>query len=131
MARDALGNKQQNAVQNGKLGVDLSVQTNNLRNQSRLEYTAQRNVGGRNCMEIGGVWIDDGFDPKMPVVAIKAQSDAYFRLLERQGQMKEVFQLGNHVLWVTPNKTALVIDTAEGKESLNDEEIDKLFVAGK
>jgi len=45
--------------------------------------------------------------------------------------MKDVFRLGNHVLWVTPNKTALVIDTEDGKETLSDEEIDKLFVSGK
>src|SRR5262249_42597391 len=130
-AREALGRKQNLDVQAGKLGVDLSVQMNNLRNQTRLEYTAQRNVGGRNVMEIGGVWIDDGFDAKMPVVTVKAQSDAYFRILERHAKVKEVFQLGNHLVWVTPNGTALVIDTNDGKDKLSDEEIDKLFVAKK
>ncbi len=52
-------------VQAGKLGVDLSVQMQNLRNQTRLEQTALRNVYGRNCLEVGGVWIDEGFDAKM------------------------------------------------------------------
>ena len=113
----------------GKLGVDLSVQTNGLRNQSRLEYAAQRNVGGRNCTEIGGVWIDEGFTENTPVVAVKAQSDAYFRILERHAQVKDVFQLGNHLVWLTPSGTALVIDTSDGKDKLGDEEIDKLFVA--
>jgi hypothetical protein len=32
---------------------------------------------------------------------------------------------------VTPNQTALVIDTSDGKEKLSDDEIDKLFVAKK
>jgi hypothetical protein len=32
---------------------------------------------------------------------------------------------------VTPNGTALVIDTNDGKDKLSDEEIDKLFVAKK
>jgi Ca-activated chloride channel family protein len=130
-ARDALAKKRQADVQAGKLGVDLSLQMENLRNQSRLEYTAPRNVAGRNCIEIGGVWIDDGFDAKMPMVKVKAQSDAYFRILERQAKVKDVFQLGNHLVWVTPNGTALVIDTSEGKDKLSDEEIDKLFVAKK
>ena len=67
----------------------------------------------------------------MPVVAVKAQSDAYFRILERHGKVQEAFQLGNHLVWVTPNQTALVIDTKDGKETLSDEEIDKLFVATK
>ena len=74
------------------------------------------------------MWIDEGFDPKMPVCSVKAQSDAYFRLLEKQPHLKDVFKLGNHLLWVTPNGTALVVDTSDGKDKLSDEEIDKLFV---
>lgn len=130
-AAQALREQKQREVQAGKLGVDLSVQTNNLRNQERLEYTAQRNVNGRSCVELGGVWIDEGFDPKMPTVVVKAQSDAYFRILERQKAVRDVFRLGNHVVWVAPNGTALVIDSSEGKEKLSDDEIDQLFVAKK
>ena len=118
-------------VQAGRLGVDLSVHMANLRNQSRVEQTANRQVQGRNVMELGGVWIDEGFDPKMPVVTVKAQSDAYFRILERQPQVKDVFRLGNHLVWVTPNGSALVVDTTEGKETLEDETIDILFKAKK
>jgi Ca-activated chloride channel family protein len=129
LAREALAQRRQADVQVGKLGVDLSVQMNNLRTQSRLEYTAQRNVQGRTCTEIGGVWIDEGFTDKTPVVAVKAQSDAYFRILERHARVKEVLQLGNHLVWLTPSGTALVIDTSDGKDKLGDEEIDKLFVA--
>jgi Ca-activated chloride channel family protein len=119
------------AVQAGKMGVDLSVQMQNLRNQERLEQTAVRQVFGRNCMEIGGVWIDEGFDPKMTALVVKAQSDAYFKLLENQPKLREVFRLGNHLVWVAPNGTALVIDTSTGKDQLNDDEITKLFVAKK
>jgi Ca-activated chloride channel family protein len=130
-AREYLARRQQAEVQGGKLGVDLSVQTNNLRNQSRLELTALRRVAHRNCLEIGGVWIDEGFDAKMPLVTVKAQSDAYFRILQRQPQVKEVFQLGNYLVWVTPSNTALVIDQNDGKEKLTDVEIDQLFVVQK
>jgi Ca-activated chloride channel family protein len=131
LAREALAQRRQAEVQVGKLGVDLSVQMNNLRSQSRLEYTAQRNVAGRNCTEIGGVWIDEGFTEKTPVVAVKAQSDAYFRILERHAKVKDVFQLGNHLVWLTPSGAALVVDTSDGKDKLSDEEIDKLFLARK
>lgn len=127
----ALQLRDQTGVQTGKLGVDLSVHCNNLRCQTRLEQTAQRNVYGRNCMEIGGVWIDETFDPKMKVLTVKAQSDAWFRLLERNAKMKDVLQLGNHLVWCAPNGTALVIDTQGGKEQLADAEIDELFVAQK
>ncbi len=118
-------------VQAGKLGVDLSLQTANLRNQSRLDQTAIKNVYGRNCLEFGGVWIDEGFDAKMPTLTIKAQSDAYFKLLERQPQIKDVLTLGNHLVWVAPNGTALIIDAGAGKETATDDEIDALFVAKK
>ena len=110
-------------------GVDLSIQNNNLRNQCRLEQTAVRKAAGRNCLEIGGVWIDEGFDPKMPTVTIKAQSDAYFALLAKHPEVKEVFKLGNHLVWVTPSGTALVIDTKDGQDKLTDAEIEALFVA--
>ncbi len=125
----ALRRRDAGAVQAGKLGVDLSLQTWNLRNQCQLERTAVRQVYGRNCLEMGGVWIDEGFEAKMPTVVVKAQSDAYFKLLERQPKLKEVFLLGNHLVWVAPNGTALVIDMTKGKDRLSDDEIDKLFVA--
>jgi Ca-activated chloride channel family protein len=130
-ARAALKDHRQTEVQSGKLGVDLSVQTQNLRTQSRLEQTAVRRVWGRECLEIVGVWIDQGFTPKTPTLIVKAQSDAYFKLLERQPKLREVFRLGNRLVWVTPSGTALVLDTREGKEKLSDDEIDKLFTAEK
>jgi Ca-activated chloride channel family protein len=130
-AHEFLARRDRDAVQAGKLGVDLSVQSNNLKNQLRLEALARRQVQGRNCLEVGGVWIDEAFDAKMPTVTVKAQSDAYFRMLERQPQVKEVFQLGNHLVWVTPNGTALVVDSADGKESLPDADIDRLFAAAR
>ncbi len=117
--------------QAGKSGVDLAIYSCNLRNQTRLEQTAQRNAYGRNCMEIGGVWIDEKFDAKTPTLVVKAQSDAYFRILELQPKMKDVYRLGNHLVWMAPNGTALVVDTSEGKDKLDDMEIQKLFVAKK
>jgi len=127
-AKEALAKRDQNSVQNGKLGVDLSLQTKNLRNQARVAQSAIKKVGGRTVLEIGGVWIDEGYDGKTPTVTVKAMSDAYFRILERQSRMREVFRLGNHLVWVTPSGTALIIDTTEGKERMTDDEIDRLFV---
>jgi len=131
-AWQALQRRDRDAVQKEKLGVELSCQMNNLRNQTRLEQTAQKRVANnRNCVEVGGVWIDDGYNAKVPTLVVKAMSDAYFRILERHPEVKEVFRLGNHLVWITPSGTALVIDTSEGKEKLSDEEIEKLFVIAK
>ena len=113
--------------QEGKLGVDLSLASNTLRGQNRLSMTANQQAYGRNCVEIGGVWIDDQFAAKTKTVVIKAQSDAYFRILELQPKMKDVFRLGNHLVWIAPNGTALVIDANDGQVKLPDAEIEALF----
>jgi len=96
-----------------------------------VRQTASRQAYGRNCLEVGGVWIDEGFEGKMKMVQIKAQSDAYFKILDRQPQMKDVFRLGNHLVWVAPSGQALVIDASNGEEKLTDEQIDKLFTPEK
>lgn len=119
--RNLAGNQQ------GKLGVDLAEASNELRSQDRLTQTASRAVNGRNCVEVGGVWIDDKFQAKTNLVAVKAQSDAYFRILEKQPKMRDVFRLGNYVVWIAPNGSALVVDQNDGKEKITDEEIDRLF----
>jgi Ca-activated chloride channel family protein len=116
-------------VQAGSLSVDLSLQTETLRRQSRLSPTAVRRAAGRRCLEVGGVWIDEGFDLKMPTVTVKALSTAYFRILERHPKVRDAFRLGNHLVWVTPSGTALVIDAGDGRETMSDADIDRLFVA--
>ena len=118
-------------VQAGKLGVELSCESNNLRYQTQLTQSAVRRVGARNCLEVGGVWIDEGYNAKMKTVTVKAMSKAYFRILERHQVARQAFQLGNHLVWVTPSNTALVIDAANGVETLSDADIDRLFVVAK
>jgi Ca-activated chloride channel family protein len=113
--------------QTGQLGVDLSCAANNLRNQDRVSLTANRQVNGRNCLEIGGVWIDDAYKADTKSVTVKAQSDAYFRILALHPTVKDVFRLGNHVVWITPSGAALVIDQNNGTETMTDAEIDGLF----
>jgi Ca-activated chloride channel family protein len=67
----------------------------------------------------------------MKTVTVKAQSPAYFRILERQKMARQAFQLGNHLVWVTPSNTALVVDAANGVEMMSDADIDRLFVVAK
>jgi Ca-activated chloride channel family protein len=130
-AKDALSQGKRGEVQAGKLGVDLSCATNELRTQCQLTQNALRRVGTRNCLEVGGVWIDEAYDAKMTTISVKALSPAYFRILERHPEVRDVFRIGNYLVWVTPNGTALAIDASNGREQLTDEEIDRLFVARK
>ena len=109
----------------------IAAEESLFRTETRVKQTAVRRVAGRNCLEIGGVWIDDGFDGKMKTVTVKAMSNAYFKLLEKRPELKEVLQLGSALVWITPSGTALVIDPTSGKEELTDEDITKLFTAKK
>jgi Ca-activated chloride channel family protein len=113
--------------QTGRLGVDLAECSNALRCQDRLSLTANRLANGRNCLELGGVWIDDAYKAETKSVTVKAQSDAYFLILEKHPEMKEVFRLGNFVVWIAPSGTALVIDQNTGKEKMEEAEIAALF----
>jgi len=113
--------------QGGKLGVELSLDSNALRNQNRLTSTAVKQVAGRSWPGVRGRLIDEDFEAKTPTVVVKAQSDAYFRLLEREPRLREVFKLGNAIVWIAPSGSALVIDPNNGKEALGDAEIVELF----
>src|SRR4029453_7423609 len=70
-------------LQAGRYGVEWSQNSANLRNQSCLTQNAQRRAGDRNCLEIGGVWIDEAYKSSLPTVTVKAMSEAYFRIVER------------------------------------------------
>jgi Ca-activated chloride channel family protein len=118
-------------VQAGKLGVDLSVLNDRLRNQTYLTKSATRNIANHTVLEVGGLWIDDKFNAKLETVTVKAMSKAYFRILERQPSMRDVFRLGNHLIWVTPSNKALLIDLGDGREEMSDADIDRLFEAPK
>jgi Ca-activated chloride channel family protein len=130
-ARELLRRRELDGVQSGKLGVELSEQTSGLRRQNRVTQSAVRRVQDHNLLEVGGVWIDEAYDAKMKVVTVKAMSKAYFRILERHPDVRHVFRLGNHLVWVTPSNTALVIDTGDGVEQLADADIDRLFTVSK
>jgi Ca-activated chloride channel family protein len=130
-AKKRMDKKDYGGVQNGQLGVNLSVQNCTLRNQTQVGNSAIRKALGRTLMEVGGVWIDEGFQAKMKTITIKAMTKAYFDLLERQPQMREVLAAGNHIVWVSPSGTALIIDTTDGVDQLPDADIDRLFVPRK
>lgn len=116
-------------VQNGKLAVDLSCEAQVLRNQDRLGLSAQRWLGTRNALEVGGVWIDEAYESDMKTVTVKAMSKAYFKILDAYPDAKKALSVGNHLVWVTPSRTALIIDTTTGVEDLPQSDINALFVA--
>jgi Ca-activated chloride channel family protein len=126
-AQEALRAGKRDDVQNGYLGVNLSMDCNQLRNQVRLSPSAVRCIQNRSTLNVGGVWIDETYHAKLKTVTVKALSPAYFRILEKHPEMRDVFRLGNYLVWVTPSDTALVVDTTTGAEEMSDEAIEALF----
>lgn len=110
-----------------QVGVDLSQHFNQLKHQAQLAPKAQQQVLHRNLIEVGGVWVDEEFSPQTKTQVVKAFSPAYFRILERHPEMKQVFKLGNYIVWIAPSGTALVVDAHHGAENLTDAEIDALL----
>ncbi len=113
--------------QAGKEGVELALVLDALRNEEQLKECKTVQACGKTCREIGGAWVDEAYTPDLKIVRVKAMSDAYFRLLAKHPEMKDVFHLGNRLVWVTPSGNALVIDPENGSAKLSDKEIDALF----
>jgi Ca-activated chloride channel family protein len=115
-------------VNTGKEGVDLALELKSLREQDRVSETTTCEAAGRICVRVNDGWVDQAYDGKMAVVKVQAMKTAYFELLAKHPELKEVFQLGTRVAWVTPSGTVLMIDPDAGAETLSAEEMDKLFV---
>ena len=64
----------------------------------------------------------------MKTVTVKAMSPAYPHPRATSGGQAP-FSAGNHLVWVTPSRTALIVDMSSGVESMEDAAIDTLFRA--
>jgi len=73
-----------------------------------------------------GVWTDTSWEKDNEPVKVKYLSDAYFKLLERDADLKEAFALGESVLVVLKSGKAVLI-AKDGKEDLTDKELGELL----
>ncbi|MBI2194398.1 MAG: VWA domain-containing protein [Planctomycetes bacterium] len=88
--------------------------------------TGTASAAGRTFQWREGVWTDESWKPENKPVEVKYMSDAYFRLIERDTQLKKVFALGERVLVVLKSGKAILVGET-GKEDLTDGELDELF----
>jgi hypothetical protein len=120
----------------GKDAVDASRMVNELKNKDIagahdvIEKTILRRTArvGKRAFELeGGVWTHT-YTYKGPAktVTVKYMSDAYFKILERQPDLKKVFALGKRIKVLLDSRFVVVV-AAEGKEDLTDAELDELF----
>jgi Ca-activated chloride channel family protein len=117
----------------GKDAITASEVLQSLKEQEVADSNGASRITGR-ATALGrafvwkkGVWTDSQWKAGIEPVKIKYLSDAYFRLLEKDLDLKEVFALGENVLVVLKSGKAILI-SAEGKDKLTDAELNGLFV---
>jgi Ca-activated chloride channel family protein len=112
----------------GRDAIDLAQRLAELkRTEGRGEADQPvKSAGGQKFRLIEDVWVDDRYQAKAPTLKIKAFGATYFRLLEQHPELKGIFALGQRVVWISPNGTALVIDR-DGEDEVAAATLDKLF----
>jgi Ca-activated chloride channel homolog len=82
---------------------------------------ATRRVGNRVFSLVGGVWTDAGLKPGTRTITITAYSPAYFDLVTRIDELKQVFALGDQV--VVAGRAVAVRIGPDGSERLTPAEL--------
>lgn len=85
---------------------------------------ALRRAAARTFLLRSGVWTDTGYKPATNKVRVKAFSEAYFSIVERIPELKEVFALGEKVI-VSGRDVAIEV-TEDGVERLSERELSSL-----
>jgi uncharacterized protein YegL len=107
----------------GKAAVERSIALRDLKQSEQLDVTRYftRQVGTKTFTLQNGWWIDDLAPAAKKTVGVKYLSDAYFRLLEVNSDLKGYLALGEQVK-VVVNDILLEVGP-EGKETLAQAEL--------
>jgi hypothetical protein len=84
----------------------------------------QRQVGSRQFVQQGKVWIDQRYVPTQRTVLVKAYSPLYFELLNQLNGFKDALTLGDEVL-VSGRNVAVQVG-ASGLETLSTQQVQQL-----
>jgi Ca-activated chloride channel family protein len=89
-----------------------------LKNQSVAQrQQAVQQVGGQAFFQRGQTWVDGRYDEKMPTIAVKWGSEAYFQIVRQKPDLAKALAQGKSVVVVVAKNQALRIDET-GKETL-------------
>lgn len=109
----------------GRQAVDFAERLDKLKRASDAA-TAARTVDGVRYMNVDGVWVDERVKEGAQIVAVQYLGAAYFKMLELHPELKNLFALGEHVLFLTPSGQAVLI-AAEGKDEIPEAELRAWF----
>ena len=75
-----------------------------------MDLDSVRYVGNKTFYRIQGRWVDGEFREGMKTVRVTFLSDEYFQLLQKQPELKPFLSLGERVLVVLADKTAVDVE---------------------
>ena len=116
----------------GAKAVDIAQNIQRLRQAENFgrDMRGMQNVqqrGNRQVANYRGVWVDDQFQGTEKVTKVRWGSSAYFRLARERTDLREIFSLGQRAVIVTARNQAVLVDTDEGVEELDDAQVKALF----
>ncbi len=116
----------------GAKAVDIAQNIQRLRQAENYgrDMRGVQNVqqrGNRQVANYRGVWVDDAFQGTEKVTKVRWGSSAYFRLARERPDLREIFSLGQRAVIVTARNQAVLVDTDEGVEELDDAQMKALF----
>ena len=117
--------------ESGRSAVELAQQLRQLKDASQLRGRTARivkRVGGKTFVWWHGIWVDRNYRDTCKQVRIQYLGETYLKVLAARPAWKSILALGENLVVVCPNGTALVIGGKEDKP-LSDAEVAALFVS--
>jgi hypothetical protein len=111
----------------GAAAIDLSQRLAELKTEARAQASSTlRTVASRRFRKLGDAWVDEGYKPGIPSIRVRVLGAAYFWLLARRPELGRIFALGEHVTWVSPSGTAIIV-SKDGPNEIDHATLDRLF----
>ncbi len=120
--KDSRGDAEQGKAENEKkAAVDES--------RKKLALESKR-IGKTQFVRYGDLWIDSSITDDNKPIKIKYLGAAYFKLLDKNDELKKILALGKRVGFKTPSGAVILIDQ-DGADEMPEAELTKLFTPAK
>lgn len=86
-----------------------------------------QNRGNRQMTNYRNVWVDEKFQGTEKLTKVRWGSEAYFRLARENKDMNDIFSMGQRVVVVTARNQAVVVDTDDGVDKLDEAQVKEIF----
>jgi Ca-activated chloride channel family protein len=104
----------------GESGRRMSERLRDMREANREQSSVvTRYVSGRLFLNRGGAWIEDGAESAGETLEIRYLSQAYFDLLARRPDLREVLSMGENVTLKIDDDKTIVIRSSSGRETIS------------